>query len=98
MARLITLALTLSLCCASTARADKITLIAPGGIRDAIEKLIPAFEKKTGHTVKPTFGSGGGTHRQVVNGDRFDVPIVQPPFDDVITSGHVVKATQRLLA
>jgi len=39
----------------------EITLIAPGGIRAAIEQLIPGFEQKTGYKVKATFGSGLGT-------------------------------------
>ena len=80
------------------ASADEITLIAPGGIRDAIQKMIPAFEKKTGHTVKATFGSGGGTKQQVMKGEAFDVPIVQPPLQEVITTGHVVASTETPLA
>ena len=59
--------------------AADITLIAPGGIRAAVEQMIPAFEKKTGHKVKATFGSGLGTKAQVTKGEPFDVPIVQPP-------------------
>ena len=82
------------------AQGDKgeVTLIAPGGARAAVEQLIPGFEKKTGYKVKATFGSGGGTHKQVVNGDAFDVPIVQPPYQDVLDSGNVVKASEKLLA
>jgi molybdate transport system substrate-binding protein len=76
----------------------EVTLIAPGGARAAVEALIPGFEKKTGYKVKATFGSGGGTHKQVVNGDAFDVPIVQPPYQDVIASGNVVKTTEKPLA
>jgi molybdate transport system substrate-binding protein len=76
----------------------EVTLIAPGGARAAVEALIPGFEKKTGYKVKATFGSGGGTHKQVVNGDPFDVPIVQPPYQDVIDSGNVVKASEKALA
>jgi molybdate transport system substrate-binding protein len=83
---------------ASPAHADEITLVAPGGIRAAIEQLIPMFERATGHTVKATFGSGGGTKAQVVRGEPFDVPIVQPPLADVIASGHVVASTQTPLA
>jgi molybdate transport system substrate-binding protein len=82
----------------SSARADEITLVAPGGIRAAIEKMIPAFEQKTGHTVKATFGSGLGTKRQVAQGEPFDVPIVQPPFPDVLASGHVVPTSATPLA
>ncbi len=83
---------------APRADADEVTLVAPGGIRAAIERLIPAFERASGHTVKATFGSGGGTKAQVVRGDRFDVPIVQPPLTDVVASGHVIADSQTPLA
>jgi molybdate transport system substrate-binding protein len=80
------------------AHAAEITLIAPGGIRDAIQKMIPDFERKTGHTVKATFGSGGGTKQQVMSGELFDVPIVQPPLPVVVATGHVIAATETSLA
>src|SRR3954451_5386908 len=83
---------------AGGARADEVTLVAPGGIRAAIEKLIPEFERASGHTVKATFGSGGGTKAQVVRGEPFDVPIAQPPLEPVLVSGHVVARTQTPLA
>ncbi len=84
---------------ASSARAqDEVTLIAPGGIRAAVEQLIPGFERKTGHKVKATFGSGGGTKQQVVRGDAFDVPIVQPPYPEVLASGNVVASSATPLA
>ncbi len=77
---------------------DEVTLIAPGGIRAAIEHLIPGFESKTGHKVKPTFGSGLGTKKQVVQGEAFDVPIVQPPYEDVVASGNVIVGSMKPLA
>ena len=48
--------------------------------------------------VKATFGSGGGSKQQVVRGDAFDVPIVQPPYPDVIASGNVIESTATPLA
>src|SRR5258706_11441591 len=80
------------------AGAAEVTLIAPGGIRAAVEQMIPAFEKKTGHKVKATFGSGNGTKAQVTKGDAFDVPIVQPPFPELLASGNVVAASETPLA
>jgi len=83
----------------SIARAqDEITLIAPGGIRAAAEQLIADFERSTGHKVKATFGSGLGTKQQVARGEAFDVPIVQPPYPEVLASGHVVASSERPLA
>ncbi|HWW83329.1 MAG TPA: molybdate ABC transporter substrate-binding protein [Vicinamibacterales bacterium] len=80
------------------ANADEVTLVAPGGIRAAIVQLIPGFEQKTGHKVKATFGSGGGTKQQVVHGDLFDVVIVQPPYPEVISSGNIVTSSETPLA
>src|ERR1700719_45731 len=77
---------------------SEVTLIAPGGIRAAIEQLIPGFERKTGYKVKATFGSGGGTKQQVVRGEAFDVPIVQPPYQNVLDSGNVVASSAKPLA
>jgi molybdate transport system substrate-binding protein len=82
--------------CGPAAQAAEVTLIGPGGIRAAGEKVAEAFEKKTGNTVKTTFGSGGGTKERVIKGDAFDVPIVQPPVAPVIASGHVVPTSQKL--
>jgi molybdate transport system substrate-binding protein len=79
-------------------QANAVTLIAPGGIRAPIEKMIPDFERKTGRTVAATFGSGGGTRKRVMSGEAFDVPIVQPPLSEVLASGHVVASTETPLA
>src|ERR1700674_5180901 len=86
------------LCGSFTAIAAEITLVAPGGIRAAVEQMIPAFEQKTGHKVKATFGSGLGTKQQVTRGEPFDVPIVQPPYAEVLASGHVVAGSETPLA
>jgi molybdate transport system substrate-binding protein len=80
------------------AQNKEVTLIAPGGIRAAVEQLIPGFEKKTGIKVKATFGSGLGTKKQVTQGEAFDVPIVQPPFPEVLASGNVVTNSATTLA
>jgi molybdate transport system substrate-binding protein len=80
------------------ARAAEVTLIGPGGIRAAVQQMIPDFERATGHKVKATFGSGGGTKERVIKGEPFDVPIVQPPLEPVIASGHVIAASETPLA
>src|SRR6202790_5216529 len=67
-------------------------------MRCAIDRMTPDFEGKIGHPVKATIGSGGATHQQVVHGEPFDVPIVQPPYQDVIDSGNVVNSSETPLA
>ncbi len=77
---------------------SETTLIAPGGIKAPLDDLIPRYEKKTGQKVKPTYGSGGGTRKQVLNGEAFDVPVIQLPDADVRASGQVVPDSAKLLA
>lgn len=76
----------------------EVTLIAPIGIKGPIEDLIPDFEKETGYKVKPTWGTGLVTKKQVASGEPFDVPVVQAPYDEVVKSGHVVAASMKPLA
>jgi molybdate transport system substrate-binding protein len=85
-------------CTAHPARAEEVTLVAPGGMRCPIDVMKPGFEKKTGHILKATIGSGGATHRQVVQGAAFDVPVVQPPYKDVLDSGNVIASSETPLA
>ena len=77
---------------------DEVTVIAPGDMRAALDQLSQGFEAKTGHKVKATIGSGLGTKKQVIQGDAFDVVIVQPPLPEVLASGNVVASTQKPIA
>lgn len=91
-------AVVLTMCASHPAWAEDVTLVAPGGMRCPIDRMTPDFNRKTGHVLKATIGSGGATHQQVVRGEAFDVPIVQPPYQDVIASGNVIPATETPLA
>jgi molybdate transport system substrate-binding protein len=81
-----------------TALADEVTLLAAGGMRCSMTRIAPEFEQKTGHAVKVTIGGGAATHRQILQGEPLDVPIVQPPYQDIVASGHVVAGSETLLA
>ncbi|MEO8052433.1 MAG: substrate-binding domain-containing protein [Acidobacteriota bacterium] len=82
----------------ANAQKGEVTLIAPGGIREAMEQLIPGFENKSGYKVKPIFGTGLVTKKQVASGDEFDVAVVQPPYPAVIASGNALDDTASPLA
>ncbi len=96
--RLFAAAAAFCFCAVQAAGAAEITLIAPGGIRTALQDLIAQFERQTGNKVVATFGSGGATKDRVIHGEPFDVPVVQAPFEPVIASGHVVAASAAPLA
>jgi molybdate transport system substrate-binding protein len=83
---------------AHSALAAEVTVLAPGGMRCALGKFSPEFEKKTGNKVNWTTGSGGQTHERIAKGEAVDVPIVQPPYQDVIQSGNVVASSEKPLA
>jgi molybdate transport system substrate-binding protein len=76
----------------------EVTVIAPGDMRAVLDQFSPGFESKTGNKVKATIGSGLATKKRVVQGDAFDVVIVQPPLPEVIGSGNVVGSTETPLA
>ena len=95
---LLSAAVAIALSNANSARAQEVTLVAPGGMKCAIDRMAPDFERKTGYAIKATIGSGGTTHQQVVHGEPFDVPIVQPPYQDVIDSGNVLTSSETPLA
>jgi molybdate transport system substrate-binding protein len=88
----------LAMTSSGAARAAEITLIAPGGIRAALEPLVSDFERSTGHKVVMTIGSGGKTKERIAQGDPFDVPVVQPPYANVVASGNVVASSETPLA
>ena len=76
----------------------ELTLVAPGGIRTALEQLLPVFEQRTGHKITPTFISGGATKQRTADGELFDVTVLQPPYDNVIASGNIVAKSETPLA
>jgi len=76
----------------------EITLIAPGGIRTALQRLIPRFEAASGHKVAASFMAGAATKAKIAAGEVVDVPVVQPPFDAVTSSGHVRRDSETPLA
>ena len=63
-----------------------------------MQELIPVFEKKTGLKVKATIGAGGTTRKQVASGEKFDVVVLEPPYPEVLASGHVRNESAIVLA
>lgn len=55
------------------ATAQQITVAAAADMRAALPQLVDAYTKKTGQTVKLSFGSSGNIANQIRNGAPFDV-------------------------
>src|SRR6185437_12301781 len=78
--------------------AVELTLVAPGGIRTALQHLLPGYEKATGNKVTGSYVSGGMTKQKIIEGEVFDVPVIQPPYDNVLASGNLDAKSETPLA
>lgn len=76
----------------------ELTLIAPGGAMVALDQLLPLFTARSGVRVAPTYGPGVDTKRRVAAGEHFDVAVLQPPYPEVLASGHVQESGSAPLA
>ena len=67
-----------------------IELFSAIAVREAINTLLPEFERATGHTVLVKFAVNPEVARLVLSGASFDVVLVNPHFiDDLVTSNRV---------
>ena len=80
----------LALGISSTALAQgEINLLAPGPIREPLDKLIAAYQTKTGTHVKVTYAGGVPSRKQVAEGKGLDVDLLFAPFPEVLKTGNV---------
>ena len=78
---------------APSARAqDEVTFLIPAPTKVVMDKLLPAFEAKTGYKVKVTYGMSLTTRDQVAKGEPFDVPVLRAPYDAALASGNILRA------
>jgi molybdate transport system substrate-binding protein len=63
----------LLLCTGSFATAQEITVAAAADMSSALPELVTAYTKKTGQSVKLSFGASGNLTNQIRNGAPFDV-------------------------
>jgi molybdate transport system substrate-binding protein len=68
----------------------EITLLAIGPMRAPTQKIVDAFQGKSGRTVKVTYGNGVETRRTVAKGQPLDVSMIIAPFPGALTSGSIV--------
>src|SRR5262252_657243 len=94
------LSLAFTLAVPALATAADITLLCSNGMKAPVEKLLPQFEKSTGHHVVAVYDLGANIKRRIEGGAPFDVAIVTPPtvMDDLIREGHAVATTRTPLA
>lgn len=80
---------------ASVAQAANIKVLASGSLKLALGKLIPAFEKSSGHTVTIVYGPAGAITGFIRKGDPADVAIVsRSQLDALEKEGKVVPGSR----
>jgi molybdate transport system substrate-binding protein len=93
------LAAALVLGLSATVRAqNEITLLAPGPIREPLDKLLAGFQTKTGTRVKVTYAGGVPTRKQVASGKGLDVDLLFAPFQEVLKTGNIVPGSATVVA
>lgn len=85
------------------ANADTLEVISSGGFYSSMEKLIPIFEKQTGHTVHLSSGSSMGASPTAIpnrldRGEHFDVVVLAAPeLNKLAEKGYVDPNSQSAL-
>jgi molybdate transport system substrate-binding protein len=69
------------------------------GVQSAVETLMPAFQKASGHRVAPTWGTAAMVTKRVQDGESTDVLIsTRAGMDSLIKEGKVVAGSDAVVA
>ena len=95
LTRLAALAFALPLVQASAA---EITVLSGNGGRPVVIELSGRFEKETGHKVNIDFAVNPQVRKRVLDGEAFDVTVLNPPvLDELIKAGKVKADTRTVI-
>jgi molybdate transport system substrate-binding protein len=82
-----------------TAQAAEIKLIAANALKEAVLKLVPEFEKASGHQVTMLWGGSEGITKRVTDGEVVDVVLIAAPnIDRLIADGKLGKGSRKDMA
>jgi molybdate transport system substrate-binding protein len=81
------------------AQSADIHVLSSNGIRSAMEKLIPEYERKSGYQMNIQFGASATLKTSIEHGEPFDVAILTlQVIDDLIKQGRIASETLNPLA
>jgi molybdate transport system substrate-binding protein len=98
--RLFVIGLGLWLAAAHIAQAEEIRVITSGAFTEAYKKLVPEFEKQTGHQVISSFGASVGNAPDSIptrfsRGEKFDLVILSDGgLEALVKSGKVIPGSR----
>lgn len=72
----------------------EIHILCSNGIRAAVEKLLPQYERTMGRRMKVQFGASAVFKRSIEGGEPFDLAILTPQLiEDLIKDGKIAAGT-----
>jgi len=78
----------------AAAQDTEIRMLCSNGIRAAVEKLLPEYERSRGRTIKVQYGTSAGLKRSIEGGEPFDLVLLsQPVIADLIKEGKIASGT-----
>jgi len=80
------------------ALAADLKLLTAGAYRPVADEIVPAFEKKTGHTVTIQNDTAGGLAKRVAAGEYFDIVVMPPLMMGPYLGSRLVESSTKALA
>jgi len=80
------------------ASARDLVLVAPRGAQGALVELLATYERQSGHHVEAAYVTGGAARNRALQGNDFDIAILQPPYEPVLAAGHLRAASETRMA
>jgi molybdate transport system substrate-binding protein len=76
------------------AQQPEIRILCSNGIRAAVEKLLPEYERSLGRRMSVQYGTSANFKRSIEGGEPFDLAILTPAIiEDLIKQGKIVQGT-----
>lgn len=82
----------------SSVQAAELKILSGNGGRAAVSELSARFERETGVKVTPDFAVNPTVRKRVLDGEAFDIAVLNPPvLDELIRAGKVVADTRNVI-
>jgi molybdate transport system substrate-binding protein len=83
----------------AAAQDTEIRMLCSNGIRGAVEKLLPEYERSMGRSIKVQYGTSAGLKRSIEGGEPFDLALLsQPVIAALVKEGKIATGTSVDLA
>ncbi len=83
----------------AAAQDTEVRMLCSNGIRGAVEKLLPEYERSMGRSIKVQYGTSAGLKSSIEGGAQFDLALLsQPAIAALVKEGKIATGTSVDLA